>query len=257
MSPGFTLFMAGLSDTGLAREHNEDAIRWNPERGLALLADGMGGHNAGDVASQLCLDSLEAELSAEKTVPPASDSANDSHTPPGLLERAVRKAHETVCRAAHENQSYLGMGTTLVALWFYGKHVAVAHVGDSRAYRLHDGTLEQITADHSLVQELLDRGLMTAEQAVDSAYGHVVTQAIGGESAIEPGVQEMELNAGDIFLLCSDGLTDLVDDALIMDTLQAAAGNWERAAQHLIDLANRSGGTDNISVIVVAVGAPL
>lgn len=256
IKPGFTLYMAGQTDTGRAREHNEDAVSWDLEHGLAMLADGMGGHSAGDVASRLCLESLMAELDSALEKPRALATEDDLGPQASLLQRAVINANKTVCRAAQENASYQGMGTTLVTLLFYSNQVVVAHVGDSRAYRLRGGKMQQITSDHSLIQEMLDRGLMTDEQAEDSSYSHVVTRAIGADEFVAPDVQELELHAGDIFLLCSDGLTDLVDDEAIADTLRAASGNWERATQHLIDLANQNGGTDNISVVLVAVGDP-
>lgn len=253
--PGFTLTMVGQTDAGRSRDHNEDAISWDQERGLAMLADGMGGHNAGDVASRLCLESLDAELRSALDKPLTIESGDDDPQA-NLLQHVVISANHAVCRAAQENTAHQGMGTTLVALLFYGERVVVAHVGDSRVYRLRGSVLDQITADHSLIQELMTRGMMTAEQAEDSSYGHVVTRAIGSDGEVVPDIQELALNAGDVFLLCSDGLSDLVVDKAIADTLLAASGHWERAAQHLIDLANHNGGTDNISVVLVAVGAP-
>jgi protein phosphatase len=244
-----TLFMAGLSDTGRAREHNEDAISWDPEHGLALLADGMGGHQAGDVASRLCLESLNASL-----LPALEQAASVS--PAALVRQAILTAHQAVLDAGAGNPHYQGMGATLVLLLFHDDRVVIAHAGDSRVYRLRRRSLERVTVDHSLVQDLLTRGLITAEQAADSPYGHVITMAIGTQNELLPEVQEHEVQAGDVYLLCSDGLTDMVEEDAIRDTLLTASGNWARAAQHLIDLANQAGGTDNISVVLAAVGAP-
>jgi protein phosphatase len=256
MASKFTLYMAGQTDTGRAREHNEDAISWDLERGLALLADGMGGHNAGDVASRMTLDSLNDTLLAALDKPLRLRPNKGVSRHATLLRRAINYANTAVFEFAAANPECKGMGTTLVAALLYDDKVVVAHVGDSRLYRLRSGELMQITADHSLVRELLDKGAITAEEAEDNPYSHVITQAVGIRARLTPEVQEMNAEPGDVYLLCSDGLTDLVDDALIGETLQAASGNWSRAAQHLVDLANQRGGHDNISVLLVAVGAP-
>lgn len=256
MAPTFTLYMAGQTDTGRAREHNEDAISWDLERGLALLADGMGGHNAGDVASRMTLESLNATLlpALDKPLRLRPNKGVSKHAT--LLRRAVNRANTAVFDYASANPECKGMGTTVVAALFYADKVVVAHVGDSRLYRLRGNELSQITQDHSLVQELLAKGAISEEEAEDNPYSHVITRAVGIRGRLTAEVQELDAAPGDVYLLCSDGLTDLVADAQIGETLLAAGGNWQRAAQHLIDLANQLGGHDNISVVVAAVGGP-
>ena len=252
----FTLYMFGQTDIGYSRNHNEDAISWDLEHGLALLADGMGGHNAGDVASRMCLESLNQRLlpTLSKSLRLKPNKGLSRHAT--LLRRAVMQANTAVFEAAEANPDYKGMGTTVVAVLFYADKVVVGHVGDSRVYRQRGQVLEQVTSDHSLVQELLDKGAISADDAEDNPYSHVITRAIGVQGKVVPELQEMNVQPGDIFLLCSDGLTDLVEDKLIQETLTTASGNWERAAQRLIDLANQRGGVDNISVVLAAVGGP-
>lgn len=256
MTSHFRLYMAGLTDTGLRRDHNEDYIAWDEGRGLALLADGMGGHQAGDVASRLCVDTLSQELlpALDKPLRLRPNKGVSRHAT--LARRAVNTANRAVFDAAQANPACQGMGTTLVLALFYADKVVVAHVGDSRLYRLRSGQLTALTADHSLVRELLEKGAIGPEEARDNPYSHVITQAIGVREKITPEVQELDALPGDIYLLCSDGLTDRVEDAAIQDTLLATQGNWTRAAQRLVDLANQHGGHDNVSVVIAAVGAP-
>jgi len=255
MSSHFTLFMAGKTDTGRKRAHNEDFIAWDAERGLALLADGMGGHKAGDVASRMSVEYIEKSLQAALAEPlPAAEG--EASPLAGLLGQAIDEANSSVFAAGEENAEQKGMGTTLVALMLHGDRVLVAHVGDSRLYRLHGRELSAVTRDHSLVRQMLEEGIMTEEEAHDSPFTHVITQAVGVREAVEAEIQEFEARAGDVYLLCSDGLSDLVSEAEIADTLLAAQGNWERAAQHLVDLANQHGGRDNISVVIVGIGPP-
>jgi len=254
MSSHFTLFMAGKTDTGLKRDHNEDFIAWDAERGLALLADGMGGHKAGDVASRMSVEHIEKSLLAAlaQPLPPAAEG--EASPIAGLLDQAIDEANSSVFAAGEENAEQKGMGTTLVALMLHGDRVLVAHVGDSRLYRLHGRELSAVTRDHSLVRQMM--GIMTEEEAHDSPFTHVITQAVGVREAVDAEIQEFEARAGDIYLLCSDGLSDLVNENEIAETLLAAQGNWERAAQRLVDLANQHGGRDNISVVIVGIGPP-
>ena len=254
--PQFNVTIQGLTDTGRARSHNEDAISWNAESGLALLADGMGGHNAGDVASRMCIEQLTELLipALGKALRLTPNKGKSKHAT--LVYRAVSKANAAIFTEASVNADRQGMGTTLAMVLFYNDKVVVAHVGDSRVYRLRSRQLEQITADHSLVRELLEKGVISAEEVENNPYSHVITKAVGNRDKVVAEVQELDAEPGDVFLLCSDGLTDLVDDAAIEDTLVAAAGNWASAAQHLIDLANHQGGKDNISAVVAALGGP-
>ena len=256
MKPRFSVHISGLSDTGRAREHNEDAIAWDEACGLAVLADGMGGHNAGDVASRMCIEQLTGHLLPLLSRPLRLNPNKGMSKHATLVRRAVNKANLAIFENAEANLERKGMGTTLVLALFYGDRVVVAHVGDSRIYRLRGRSLEPVTADHSLVRELLEKGVISPEEVKNNPYGHVITKAVGIREKVVPEVQEFEAQAGDVFLLCSDGLTDLVDDAVIEDTLVAAMGNWDRAVQRLIDLANNNGGRDNISVVLAALGGP-
>ena len=252
----FTASIAGVTDVGRARAHNEDAISWDAQKGLALLADGMGGHNAGDVASQLCLETLN-EVCLPVLGKPLRLRPNKGVSKHAtLVRRAINKANAAIFEDAEVNPDRKGMGTTLVLVLFHDDRAVVAHVGDSRVYRLRGRSLEQVTADHSLVRELLEKGAISPEEVENNPYSHVITKAMGVRSKVIAEVQELKTQAGDVFLLCSDGLTDLVADAAIEETLVAAAGNWERAAQRLIDLANNNGGRDNISVVIAALGGP-
>lgn len=256
MSSKFRLYMAGLSDTGVVRDHNEDYIAWDEGFGLAVLADGMGGHKAGDVASRLCVETLRDVLLPALGKPMRVRANKGMSRHATLVRRAVGKANGVVFDAAQNDPAYRGMGTTLVMALFYDGKVVVAHVGDSRLYRLRSGKLAALTADHSLVQQMLDQGAIDEDEARNSPYAHVITQAVGVSDKLAAEVQELDAQPGDIYLLCSDGLTDMLDDADIRDSLQATQGNWPRAAQRLVDLANRKGGRDNVSVVIAAVGAP-
>lgn len=256
MQPQFSLQLCGLTDTGRAREHNEDAIAWDADHGLAVLADGMGGHNAGDVASRLCIEQLLASLVPALSGPLRLRANKGVSKQATLVRRAVNGANAAIFANAAANPDRQGMGTTLVLALFYRDRVVVAHVGDSRVYRLRGRRLEQLTADHSLVRALLEKGVISPEEVDNNPYSHVITKAVGIRDRVTAEVQELETRAGDVFLLCSDGLTDLVDDATIEDTLVTAAGNWAAAAQRLVDLANGRGGRDNISVLLAALGGP-
>lgn len=251
-----SVHIIGISDTGRARSHNEDAIAWDVPHGLALLADGMGGHNAGDVASRLCLETLSQELLTALGKPLRLRPNKGMSKHATLVRRSVNKANAAIFENAEANPDRTGMGTTLVAVLFYEDKAVVAHVGDSRVYRLRGRSLEPITTDHSLVRELLDKGAISAEEAENNPYSHVITKAMGVRPRVIAEVQELQAQPGDVFLLCSDGLTDLVNDESIADTLVASGGNWERAAQRLVDLANNNGGRDNISVVIAALGGP-
>lgn len=255
MASQFQLFLAGKTDQGQARNHNEDAIFWDFERGFALLADGMGGHNAGDVASHMCLDKLNTLLvsSLDKSLDNLRPNKGVSKHAT-LMRRLISKANTAVFENAQDNKEREGMGTTLVAVLFYDDKAVIAHLGDSRVYRLRNNKLEQVTTDHSLVQELLEKGVISEEELEDNPYSHVITQAVGIRPRVIAEINEFDVVPGDVFLLCSDGLTDMVSDEEIRETLVAADGYWERASQRLIDLANQYGGHDNISVILAGVG---
>ena len=246
---------AELTDTGRVREHNEDAIGSNPDIGLMVLADGMGGYNAGEVASGIAVQ-IVTELASE-----AADreelSDIDQHS--GLMRQsiilrdAVYRANKIIYQTAQSQTDCEGMGTTIVACMFYDDRVSIAHVGDSRAYRLRGEQFEQLTLDHSLLQELVDRGFYSHEEAQRSTNRNYVTRALGVEPAVEVEVNEHDVLPGDIYLLCSDGLPDMVEDDDIHLTINTFNASLDVVGQQLIDLANDHGGRDNVSVMLAQV----
>jgi serine/threonine protein phosphatase PrpC len=232
--------MAGLSDTGRVREHNEDAIAWNAEQGWAVVADGMGGHQAGEVASAIAIEVIGEQLQAAAGVDKAA-----------ALQAVVVEANRAIHQQATAQPRLLTMGTTVVAVGLDETHLYCAHVGDSRLYRLRAGELRQLTTDHSLVQELVDEGMIDAEQARTSGQKNVITRALGLEATVEVALGESELCDGDSYLLCSDGLSNMLRDEEIAALLAGEA--LPEVARGLIDAANGHGGEDNISVIVIRV----
>jgi len=242
----------GLTDVGSVRDHNEDAISTSETLGLAILADGMGGHRGGEVASAITISTVLEALT--KRLKKIKDGTTDEETGYSLESIAVHEASAlanlNVYSASAENTQYRGMGTTLVVLLFYDDRFTVAHVGDSRLYRLRDGVLEQITRDHSLMQELIDRGFYTPEQARKSLNKNLVTRAVGIEEKVQIDIQEDVTQSGDIYMLCSDGVTDMIEDDLIHEILKTNSEDLEKAASEIIRQSNEHGGKDNISVIL-------
>ena len=249
---------AGGSDVGRERAHNEDAILVDAERKLVVLADGMGGYQAGEVASQLAVDVVR-EDSSDATLTESDLGRIDPETGISVAMRqlrgAIEKANNRICSVARGREELNGMGTTIVAARFYDGRVGIAHVGDSRCYRWRENVLEQLTRDHSYVQDQLEKGLISEEEAKNSQQKNLITRALGIDAIAEADVQEFRTRPGDVYLLCSDGLSDLVDDQTIEAKLCADPSPPERV-KVLIDAANANGGRDNISVIVVVVGDP-
>ncbi|WP_197722772.1 Stp1/IreP family PP2C-type Ser/Thr phosphatase [Sulfurivermis fontis] len=241
-----TLQMSGRTDVGCAREHNEDQIAWDASAGLALLADGMGGHNAGEVASALAISVLHPLL---------RDLPADTLEQEVGMQNAVADANKEILHKAASDVIFNGMGTTLALALFRGKGVMIGHVGDSRVYRLRGEQLTQLTADHSLLQELVASGFMTADEAAHAVNKNVITRALGIEPNVDVEVHHHEIEPGDIYLLCSDGLNDMVTDNSIAKLLMDNRDNLDVAADALVAEANRCGGNDNISVILVRVVA--
>lgn len=247
--------MAELTDTGRVRDHNEDAIGSNADIGLMVLADGMGGYNAGEVASGIAVQ-IVSELAAEgaereerEEVDPHSGLMRQSI----VLRDAVFRANKIIYQTAQSQTHCEGMGTTIVACMFYDNKISIAHVGDSRAYRLRDGQFEQITADHSLLQELVDRGFYSREEAARSTNKNYVTRALGVESKVDVEINEYEVLKDDIYLLCSDGLPDMVEDEDIHLTIRTFNDSLDVVGQQLVNLANDHGGRDNVSVMLAHV----
>lgn len=247
---------AGLSDRGLKRSHNEDSLSVVPDLGLFIVADGMGGHNAGEVASRQAIESIVEFLrdneEGDETWPiPADATLSETEN---RIVTAIKLANRDVCKLSMEHPEYHGMGTTLVGLLFENSsnRISIAHVGDSRAYRLRNGNFEKLTHDHSWVEEQLQRGIITDEEARNHRWKNVITRALGNKLDVEVDVMTYESAANDLYLLCSDGLSGMVESEELESTLVTYA-DLEEAAQHLIQQANEAGGNDNISLILVRV----
>lgn len=247
------LEIANLSDTGRKRPHNEDSTVTVPELGLAVVADGMGGYKSGEVASAIAIKAILDQVSS--VLPTIKAGAVDKSTGLSLasmlLRDSIRIANAHIFRVAHEVPQCQGMGTTVLATLFFDDRFSVAHVGDSRLYRFRDDLLERVTNDHSLLQELIDRGFYTPEQAAENTPKNLVTRALGVDQAVEVDVKDVPCQTGDIYLLCSDGLNDMVKDEEIRLTLSKYGANLSLAASELIRMANDNGGKDNVSVVLV------
>jgi len=248
------LEMVARTDPGIIRSHNEDAIFVDASLGVTILADGMGGYNAGEVASGMATMRLAEDI--------ARIIVSEAERGRGLSDAAVVEQHifnevaaanSAIFNASQSSAQYAGMGTTLVMAWFYDNRMSVAHIGDSRLYRLRNRRLEQLTRDHSLLQEQLDNGIITPEQARNSENRNLVTRALGVDPEVDIEVHDYDVCAGDIILLCSDGLNDMVEDDEIELALNTLGGNLPLAAEHLVHMSNDNGGRDNVSVVLVKV----
>ncbi len=247
-----------LSDTGRVREHNEDAIGTNMDAGLLVLADGMGGYNAGEVASGIAVKTVlefvrEACQREERS---ALDLESRLMRQTIILRDAVARANKIIHQTAKSQPQCEGMGTTIAACLFFDNRVSIAHVGDSRIYRLRRSKFEQLTMDHSLLQELVDRGYYSQEEAARSTNRNYVTRALGVDAAVQVEVQEDQALPDDVYLMCSDGLPDMVEDEDIHLTISTFNANLEVVGQQLIQLSNDHGGKDNVSVILAQVLEP-
>jgi len=246
---GTKLTVYGETDVGQLREHNEDFIGWDAHLGLILLADGMGGHNAGEVASELAVSSIRDALQDVLGPDIASSNMIDFND---AIREAIVYANDEIIRMANERLECAGMGTTIVVTLFHGDRVIIANVGDSRMYRLRDKALSQLTTDHSLVQEMLDNGYISEEEAQLSASRNLITRALGIADQVDVDVAQDTVQNGDTYLLCSDGLTDLVTDQEILQLLLLSNDDLKTGCKQLIALANEKGGKDNISVILIS-----
>jgi protein phosphatase len=245
-SVGFAL----STHPGQLRPHNEDALGADPASGLFVLADGLGGYNAGEIASTMAVSTLLSQLPAVHQRARVDGQAFD---PRQVLRDALISMNVAISRAAMNSSAYEGMATTIVLCWLLGRTLWVAHAGDSRLYRLRGGELEQLTRDHSFSQELLDAGMVTEEEARHLPSKNLVTRALGASPEVEPEINDFNVRAGDLLLLCSDGLTEMVSDRDIETQLETAGDDIESAAARLVDLANEAGGRDNISVLLVRI----
>ncbi|MGH8282960.1 MAG: Stp1/IreP family PP2C-type Ser/Thr phosphatase [Gammaproteobacteria bacterium] len=248
------LHFVGLTDKGMVRPNNEDAILTDLETGLVLAADGMGGYKAGEIASSIAVETIHEFVTQGLDEARRQIGVSDSGYSPesALLRDAITRANEAIHDAAKNQPQCDGMGTTVVAALFHDNRVSIAHVGDSRVYRLRRGLFEQITIDHSLLQELVARGIYTSEEARKSLNRNLVTRALGIEPTVQVDLQEDVALPGDIFLLSTDGLQDMVPDPDIHLTVDTFSDNLEIAAKQLVKLANDNGGRDNISVVLAS-----
>ncbi len=248
----------GVSDVGRKRSHNEDSIGSDTELGIVVLADGMGGYKAGEVASAIAVNQILEELRTTlRNLNSGEIDEETGYSQESLqVKLAIEKANQTIYQTAQSQPQCHGMGTTLVAAAFYDDRVTIAHIGDSRLYRLRGDDFQQLTSDHSLLQELVDKGFYTPEEARKSQNKNLVTRAMGIELNVSPDVQEEMVIPGDLYLVCSDGLSDLVEDADIHSALKTYGDELETAAKYLVQLANDNGGKDNISVILARANAP-
>ena len=237
------------TDTGRVRNNNEDSVVFEESHRLLVLADGMGGYNAGEIASSMATTFIKNEMVRWMSEVGSVVQPRDVRR---ALEICVDNANLEILNAAISNPSYAGMGTTLVVCVFLHNTLVVGHIGDSRCYRLRGGVLQAITRDHSLLQEQIDAGLVTLEEAANSSIKNLVTRALGVEVPVLLEVNEFPVEPGDLYLLCSDGLTDMVPDSLIAKIV-ATNLSINRKAEQLIDTANDNGGRDNISVMLVSV----
>ncbi len=253
MSFQTVLEFASLTDTGLVRAHNEDAIETSAELGLAILADGMGGYNAGEVASRMCVDLIGKHIKQKQQSAWIPLISRQTMVASRWVNDAISYANERVLKAAHEHAEYVGMGTTIVVAMCHQDKLLVAHVGDSRAYRFRSGELKQITKDHSVLQAQIDAGLISEEQAKYSPIKNLITRAVGAQLEIEVEIHDHKLEEGDIYLLCSDGLTDMLSYDQIQRILKQQHTQLEVCCQSLVNGANNCGGRDNISVILFKV----
>ena len=250
------LEIVNISDVGKRRPHNEDSTLTDARLGLVLLADGMGGYKAGEVASAIAVTSIHDQIRVRlKAIGNAGKDPGEADPSPQLeaVKQAIIHSNSEIYRAAQRDAQCHGMGTTIIVALFHNNAIAIGHVGDSRIYRLRNNLFQQVTKDHSLIQELIDRGLYTPEEAARNTPRNLVTRALGIDESVKVDVAEEPALTGDIYLLCSDGLNDMVDDEEIHLTLSKYSANLVQAGEELVRLANAKGGKDNISVILIRV----
>lgn len=261
---GLRIHGAGVSDVGRKRRSNEDSYTTSDDLRLYVVADGMGGHAAGEVASRLAVESIERHIAAaQPDLPPTVPSENSTLSledpslpvPARRVLNAIRLANQEIVRSVRRDQSMRGMGTTVVLAYIQGKRAYIGSVGDSRAYLVREGEIRQLTDDHTFVNEQVRAGTLTAQEARRHPARNILTRAVGSQEDIEADVIQEDLKPGDQILLCSDGLTTMVEDEDILDTLRGA-GDPETGCKSLVDLANQRGGDDNITAVLILAGRP-
>ena len=255
MSLSIDLDIVNVSDVGKRRPHNEDSTASVLNQGIVIVADGMGGYKAGEVASAIAATTVVHDiaegLTRLKSANKNDKQANSNYS--SLVKSAIIHANSIIYTAAQKDEQCQGMGTTIVTGLFYEDKIVVGHVGDSRVYCMRDGKVQQVTKDHSLIQEVIDRGLSTPEEAEANTPKNLVTRALGIDAKVDVDIIEQQVKIGDIYILCSDGLTDMVKDEEIHLTLSKYSANLVQAADNLVHSANSKGGKDNISVILAQI----
>lgn len=232
--------VASLTDAGLVRKTNEDSLFADARLGLLIVADGMGGHAGGEVASRVAVTTISGLL---KTDMPDGSAA-------GLIRGAIEQANIAILAEAEAHPALQGMGTTLVLALCHGDSIHLAHLGDSRAYLIRNGSIQRLTEDHSLVAQMVKAGQLTAEEAPHYHLRNVVTRSLGNQKIAEPDLAVVEWSPGDFLLLCSDGLTNMVEESELRSLISRGGVDLERSCRQAIDLANRNGGRDNITAVL-------
>ena len=253
------IHIAMRSDTGLKRAHNEDSIGSRLDTGVVVLADGMGGSKAGEVASAIAVNTLLESLSTltnEADTQALAEDTDLTHNLKSGCAAAALTCNRVIYQTAQSQPQYSGMGTTAVACIFYDNQMTYVHIGDSRIYRYRGNTLAQLTVDHTLVQELIDTGAVSVQEARCSPNKNLITRALGAELALNPDVAVVDTQVDDIYLFCSDGLHDMISDTEISEILSDNTNELEETADRLIASANDNGGVDNVSVILSKIVKP-
>ncbi len=263
--PQLSINVSGRTDVGRKRTSNEDSFVILPDHGLFVVADGMGGHAAGEVASRLAVESIERHISGgpvgeDSTLPasmqgPLSPREAKLAVPARKVLNAIRLANQEIVRSVRKDQSMRGMGTTVVLAYIRGNRAYIGSVGDSRAYLTRNSEIMQLTCDHTFVNEQVMAGTLTSSEARRHPARNILTRAVGSQEAVEPDLVEQELEEGDCLLLCSDGLTTMLEDDDILKTLEAHPDDLEGGCRALIEQANERGGDDNVTVVLVRAGA--
>ncbi len=244
---------AGLTDVGRKRDHNEDSFLIDDELQLYVVADGMGGHAGGGTASRIAVETIDKKLRDLRAGMP--EQAHPTNLQDSAVPETIRSAVEQACLAifakAQEDPELAGMGTTVISLMLDDAHAFFAHVGDSRAYLVRGDLIQQISEDHSLVNEQIKAGMITPEEARHSRYRNIITRSVGFEEEVQVDVMGLLAEAGDTFVLCSDGLANMLEDSEILETVRSVP--LSEIPVKLIEMANERGGDDNITVVAVRV----
>jgi len=247
----FEWHLSGKTDTGRVREMNEDCILLNNEFGFAVLADGMGGHQGGEIASAMAVSGIAQDLSGAAGTLDSASEEQQSDIIRELLNKTICQINKEIYITAESKEQYKGMGTTVVVALCHNTKLFYAHVGDSRLYRLRDNELTQLTRDHSLVNELLEQGYYKTQQEADNAgQKNVITRAVGIANSAKVDVDEVEVQENDLFFLCSDGVSDMISDEIILECLQSSSDH-EQVLMQIIEKSCAAGGRDNISAIII------